>query len=105
MEPSVLSFGSFLRAVSVDSVKRLSLSHLIDAVEGQRGLMRVPIPMVMKCSNLDISRLFARMDADSTLPFVAVARLCEFDWDALGLHEWFLYVYKNKSCFALVDRL
>lgn len=108
-------FGPSCRGGSVDFVlrccslshlygplKRLSLSRAINECEGQGALIGVPEVMFKERFDFGILRLIDRMYVGTTLPFVAVARLCKVDWDAHGLHDWLPYEYESEKFCCVI---
>lgn len=95
VELSILSFGAFLQVVRIGPVKQFSFSRVIDECDGRCARMRVPDAMIKDWFDFEILWLTDRMDVDPILTFVAVVRLCEAYWYALGSHDWFPYICKT----------
>lgn len=87
VEMPVLSCGAFLRTARVGPLKSMSLIWLFEKRDGQDVVMRVSEAIIRESFELVNPKLIARMEVDSTLEFVGVARLCMVDWDALCLHD------------------
>lgn len=100
---SCYRLAPFFGAVCVGPVKKLSLSRVIQECDGQSVMMCVPKATISECFDYGYLRLIDRMEVQSTLECVAVARLCEVEWDALRSYDWFQYDFKTGKSSRVGD--
>lgn len=89
VEFSILSLGAFLRAARVGVVERQSFDRMIPSFKSRGEILRVPFPLIKEWFSFGILWLLGRMEVNQVLVFVAIARLCEVEWSALGEQSWF----------------